>query len=59
MPNPRTITTADALRMLEYSSPLPGWHSHGGRYLIPTDSCASCNELKRRAAERDESAPNP
>lgn len=44
----RVIPTADVLRALPYHSPAPGWHSHGV-HLIPTDGCAACTELHRRA----------
>jgi hypothetical protein len=46
---PRVIPTADVLRALPYHSPVKGWHSHG-QTLIPTDGCAACAELRRRAA---------
>lgn len=62
-PTPRTIPTATALRSLEYHSPLPGFHSHG-RTLVPTDGCAACAELRRRASSAEiqeiaEAAPQP
>lgn len=48
VPEPRVISTADVLRALPYHR-VGSWHSHG-RTLVPTESCAACDELKRRQA---------
>lgn len=48
--SPRVVDTADVLRALPYHSPVAGWHAHG-QHLVPSNGCAACAELRRRAAD--------